>query len=245
MSGFAPLGETLNVDVIASTSLSDLALFDAYDYDAIPWGQNTTEADALAEAAGRICFKSFSRPNPKTAANADYLNNIITQGHYSVLEHSSVTFLVRDVSRALLTELTRHRHLSFSVVSQRYVRYDDTKPVIPPAIEGHEGATELLRTAYKLAVHDYGALVHTLTAQGLSRKAAREAARSVLPNAAPVDMVVTGNLRAWRDVLGKRWHVAADAEIREFAGLVLGELRKVAPNSVQDVPAKPYGSDDQ
>jgi thymidylate synthase (FAD) len=54
-------------------------------------------------------------------------------------------------------------------------------------------------------------------------------------------MVVTGNLRAWRDVLGKRWHVAADAEIREFAGLVLGHLRDVAPNSVQDVPVAPYG----
>jgi thymidylate synthase (FAD) len=53
-------------------------------------------------------------------------------------------------------------------------------------------------------------------------------------------MVVTGNLRAWRDVLGKRWHEAADAEIKEFAGLVLGHLRSIAPNSFQDVPETPY-----
>ncbi|MFH9802790.1 FAD-dependent thymidylate synthase [Streptomyces albidoflavus] len=66
-----------------------------------------------------------------------------------------------------------------------------------------------------------------------------------LPNAAPVDMIVTGNLRAWRDVLGKRWHVAADAEIRELAGDVLVSLRKLAPNSVQDIPNEPYGSDEK
>src|SRR5690606_41853392 len=67
---------------------------------------------------------------------------ILNQGHFSVLEHSSVTFLVRDVSRALLTELTRHRHLSFSVVSQRYVNYADTKPVVPPAFADVEPRSE-------------------------------------------------------------------------------------------------------
>jgi thymidylate synthase (FAD) len=229
----------LKVDVLASTLLEADVLTEAYGYDA--WnGETTGDADALSEAAGRICYKSFDRPNPDTARNADYLGNILTQGHYSVLEHASVTFLVRDVSRALLTELSRHRHLSFSVVSQRYVDYANTTPVTPPALKGTEGEAALI-SAYNYAVGRYEALTRELRASGLSRKKAREAARSVLPNAAPVDMVVTGNLRAWRDVLGKRWHVAADAEIRDFAGLVLDHLRDVAPNSVQDVPTTPYG----
>jgi thymidylate synthase (FAD) len=229
----------LKVDVLASTVLRTNVLDDAYGYSACP-DYDTTGIDALAEAAGRICFKSFARPNPATASNDGYMRNILSQGHYSVLEHSSVTFLVRDVSRALLTELTRHRHLSFSVVSQRYVDYANTEPVIPPAVRDND-AVHLVRVAYEEALETYTELVERLTAQGLKRKEAREAARCVLPNAAPVDMVVTGNLRAWRDVLGKRWHVAADAEIREFAGLVLGHLRDVAPNSVQDVPETPYG----
>jgi thymidylate synthase (FAD) len=165
--------------------------------------------------------------------------NILRQGHYSVLEHSSASFLVRDVSRALLAELSRHRHLSFSVVSQRYVNYADTAPVVPPAARDTE-AEHLVRVAYEESLETYTELVERLTAAGFKRKQAREAARSVLPNAAPVDMVVTGNLRAWRDVLGKRWHVAADAEIQEFAGLVLGHLRSIAPNSFQDVPETPY-----
>jgi thymidylate synthase (FAD) len=217
-------------------------LTETYGYEATRPGEGATAGDALAEAAGRICYKSFDRPNPKTARNRDYLANIISQGHYSVMEHASVTFLVQDVSRALLAELTRHRHLSFSVVSQRYVNYADTAPVMPPAAEGAPAETAI-KNAYAGTLRVYEYLVEDLTARGFKRKEAREAARSVLPNAAPVDMVVTGNLRAWRDVLGKRHHVAADAEIQGFASRVLGLLRVAAPACVQDVPNEPYGSE--
>lgn len=235
------------VKVLASSELGDQVLWEEYGYDVWPVkedGRYATHADALGEAAGRMCYQSWGRKNPATATNAGYLANIVKQGHFSVLEHASVTFLVRGVSRALLTELTRHRHLSFSVVSQRYVSYADTEPVVPPAVEsaGNSWAEDVVRQQYREAVQAYELLVDDLTERGLPRKAAREAARCVLPNAAPVDMIVTGNLRAWRDVLGKRWHVAADAEIREFAGAILTELRSVAPNSFADVPTEPYGT---
>ena len=228
----------MQVEVLASTLMRSQVMDDAYGYDAFA-APGTAHADALGEAAGRLCYKSWSRPNPRTAHNAGYMLNILSQGHYSVLEHASVTFLVRDVSRALLAELSRHRHLSFSVVSQRYVDYSETQPVIPPAARDTI-AEHLVRVAYEESLETYAELVERLIGAGFKRKAAREAARSVLPNAAPVDMVVTGNLRAWRDVLGKRWHMGADAEIREFAGLVLTELRTLAPNSFQDVPETPY-----
>ena len=234
----------MNVDILATTTLWDGVPEDAYDYKRhADEYENVEDADGLAAFAGRLCYKSFNRPNPNTARNEDYLKNIIDQGHFSVLEHSSVSFLVRGVSRALLAELTRHRHLSFSVVSQRYVDYSETEPVIPPALESNEGPEDLLRESYKAALELYETVADALQHQGLKRKQAREAARAVLPNAAPVDMVVTGNLRAWRDVLGKRWHMAADVEICRFAGLVLGHLRDIAPNSFQDVPDEPYGSE--
>lgn len=233
----------MEVSVLACTGVNVTPMWDAYGYDMVTVHGDAPGADALAEAAGRLCYKSFDRPNPKTARNEDYLRNIIDQGHFSVLEHSSVTFLVRGVSRSLLAELTRHRHLSFSVVSQRYVDYSETEPVAPPAIQG-DGISEFyLEDAYREAIGTYEVLVSRLMEKGLKRKQAREAARAVLPNAAPVDMVVTGNLRAWRDVLGKRWHVAADAEICHLAGMILEHLRYVAPNSVQDIPSSPYGTE--
>jgi thymidylate synthase (FAD) len=229
----------MKVDILAHTTMREDVMREAYAYDAFNGDDDVRYSDALGEAAGRLCYKSFRRPNSATASNDGYMLNILRQGHYSVLEHSSVSFLVRGVSRALLAELSRHRHLSFSVVSQRYVSYSVTEPVIPPAAVGTPAETAIAN-AYTYALNRYELLVEDLTARGLKRKQAREAARSVLPNAAPVDMVVTGNLRAWRDVLGKRWHVAADAEIQEFAGLVLGHLRSIAPNSFQDVPETPY-----
>ncbi|MEU9259017.1 FAD-dependent thymidylate synthase [Streptomyces sp. NPDC048212] len=238
----------MNVDVLAYTTIPDypVPMREAYDYEMWDWKNGhtaETEADVLAEAAGRLCYKSFNRPNPKTARNEDYLKNIIDQGHFSVLEHSSVSFLVRGVSRSLLAELTRHRHLSFSVVSQRYVDYSETDPVIPPAIENEEYPKVLVYEAYDSALRTYEVLVENLMDRGLKRKQAREAARAVLPNAAPVDMVVTGNLRALRDMLQKRHHVAADAEIQVFAQKVLSHLRDIAPNSVSDIPDEPYGSE--
>lgn len=221
----------MNVEILAQSLLRPHVLANAYDYDAYT-DVRTTQADALGESAGRVCYLSWGRPNPATASNAGYLANILRQGHESVLEHASVTFLVRGVSRSLLAELSRHRHLSFSVVSQRYVDYGATEPVIPPAL--NEDETNVLASAYEDALDAYDGLVARLMRRGVPRKRAREAARSVLPNAAPVDLIVSGNLRAWRDVLRKRNSPAADAEIQLFSAEVLRHLRNIAPNSVQD-----------
>lgn len=204
-----------------------------------------SDLDHLGEFAGRACYKSFGRERQETATTETYLRNILDQGHYSVLEHGSVTFWVEGVSRSLLTELERHRFLSFSVESQRYVNQCDSHPVpvIPPAIES-SGTSKLwaaLHTHYGEALDRYDKAVIELLAAGYDRKQAREAARAFLPNATPVDFVVTGNLRCWRDVLGKRYHVEADAEIRLFAAHVLNHLRTLAPYSVQDIPGVPYG----
>ena len=239
----------MKVIPIASTLVYYGALRNETPYEAHPIRSGVQEADELAEVAGRLCYQSWDRPNPKTATNEGYLANILRQGHESVLEHASVTFYVEGVSRALLAELTRHRHLSFSVVSQRYVDAAQLDRVWPPIlreldIETRDRIADLIAGQYDESLRAYGEIVEILTERGYKRKEAREAARAVLPNAVESPMVVTGNLRAWRDVLKKRHHVAADKEIQRFAGEVLRHLREIAPNSVQDIPDKPYGSEE-
>lgn len=198
--------------------------------------------DLTAEMAGRACYKSWGRPNPGTATNRAYLENILKQGHYSVLEHAVVTFWVEGVSRSLLLELERHRFLSFSVESQRYVdteKYHQA-PAVPPAFR-EESAMPLESSALRLQLENhyqaslvlYRSAYNRLTDLGYPAKQAREAARSYLPNATPVDFLVTGNLRTWRDVLGKRLTPAADAEMQEFAELVYRRLKVLAPNAMQ------------
>lgn len=206
----------------------------AYHFEDLP-----NDADTLAHFAGRACYQAWEMPRKETANDMGYLDNIIEQGHFSVVEHGTVSFYVEGVSRALLAELTRHRHVSLSVESQRYVDYSGTRPVIPPAMRGTE-LEEDLEQEYARALTVYNSYVNVLTAHGKTRKEAREAARSVLPNCAPVAMVVSGNHRAWRDMLGKRYSTHADAEIRELFIEILSQLREIAPGTYQDIPEEPF-----
>lgn len=230
----------MKITCIATTHFeefpSDLRSTDFGDFHG---GKPFQSADRLAHFAGRACYQSWHMPNPATSTDEGYIANIITQGHFSVLEHASTTFYVEGVSRALLAELTRHRHASFSVESQRYVDYSDTEPVIPPAFRGTK-AEALIRSSYAEALEDYELLVAWGIEKGLKRKEAREAARAVLPNCAPVSIVISGNMRAYRDILGKRYSKHADAEIREFATEILRQLREIAPASFQDIPDEPF-----
>ena len=200
---------------------------------------DSTAADELAEFAGRNCYRSFDRPNPATRKNADYLKHILDVGHESVLEHASATFYI-EASRSVLAELERHRHLSFSVVSQRYVDATNLGYHVPPALQDNELLNTWLHRQAFDASEVYNAIVDELTLRGQPRKQAREAARAVLPNMTNSPMVVTGNHRAWRYVIKARHHEAADAEIRELAGELLRQLRQIAPNTYQDIPDEPY-----
>ncbi|ASZ75214.1 ThyX-like thymidylate synthase [Mycobacterium phage MissWhite] len=236
----------MKVQLIAHTGIDTEAMSDiGFDVDT-EWDEYgprlNDDADELAEFAGRNCYRSFHRPNPKTRTNEDYLAHILEVGHESVLEHASATFYI-EASRSVLTELERHRHLSFSVVSQRYVDPTELGVHVPPAIQECMGEIpgEILRDAVEYAVGSYEAIVRYLSGvRGLPRKQAREAARAVLPNMTNSPMVVTGNHRAWRYVIKARWHEAADAEIRDLAGELLRQLREVAPNTYQDIPTTPY-----
>lgn len=200
-----------------------------------PWLYNedhVTDADLLAEYAGRICYRSWDHPRPETAANRPYLRRtIVEQRHVSIARHSSVTFLLEGVSRHLLGELTRHHFPAFSVESLRYCP-PRTYAVHPALAEhGHEGQ---LRELWQTCLGFYESVYEDLIAKGLPRKKAREAAAQFLPLATATDLVVSANLNAWRDVLSQRLPGNANAEIRKLAGLLRKELLTIAPNVFQD-----------
>ena len=66
------------------------------------------------------------------------------------------------------------------------------------------------------------------------RKRARQAARSVLPNATETKIVVTGNARAWRYVIKLRGAEGAEAEIRRLAITLLRVFQAEAPELFGD-----------
>jgi thymidylate synthase (FAD) len=196
------------------------------------------DADRLAHFAGRSCYQSWNMPNPETATDEGYIANILKQQHYSVLEHGTATFYVEGVSRNLTHELIRHRHLSYSELSQRFVNMEDAKNVIHPALR--EGGVSAVGSMEQEVTDVYTDLVTVLQEEGKTRKQAREAARGILPGSTETRIVVTGNHRAWRDMLHKRYSVHADAEIREFATEILAKLRVIAKETYQDFPDEPF-----
>jgi thymidylate synthase (FAD) len=157
--------------------------------------------------------------------------NILSSGHNSVLEHASATFYITGVSRALTHQLVRHRHFSFSELSQRFVDVGDQKMVIPPALRYVGNDLDYLST---MMAESYEDIVGALHDRGLTRKQAREAARAVLPGHWETKIVVTGNHRAWREMISKRATLHADAEICELAVALFKSLSLVAPNIYQD-----------
>lgn len=207
----------------------------------LPWTTDADGGEALAEFAGRACYQSWRKPNPATATNAGYLRHILEVGHLSVLEHGVVTFYLTGVSRSLTHELVRHRHFSYSQLSQRYVPERNAVMVEPEVIarDPELHARFVAATSASLAAYD-----ELLTALDrgfadepnatLRRKQARQAARAVLPNATETRIVVTGNYRAWRHFIAMRATEHADVEIRHLAVECLRQLRKAAPNAFSD-----------
>jgi thymidylate synthase (FAD) len=202
------------------------------------WRSNDTEnhltpMDELAEVAGRACYLSFNKGRKR---NVDYLTNILRQQHESVLEHGSVTFKILGISRSCSHELIRHRHLSYSQTSQRYVT-DPVEFVVPPNMP-EEMMSEFVsycRNTGEL----YKEMIDYLEKSGeLEGKKANEVARFMLPNCTATNIVVTGNIRAWRHFCIVRGGAGADAEIRRLACVILDRLKWIAPNSLLDLEVK-------
>jgi thymidylate synthase (FAD) len=232
----------MRVYLIGSTQLEpDFARFYEENYltqystmpDPLP-----SVADQLVETAGRLCYLSYGKGRNSTH---DHVGHLLAVGHGSVLEHANFTFLIQGVSRSLTHELVRHRHFSFSQMSQRYVDESEAEFIVPPALEGKQDLIDVARRAWDTARTAYKIIADNLSQDrpeiGTTggRKQAREAARSVLPNATETKIVVTGNARAWRHFLATRGSAAADAEMRGLAVVIFSLLQAKAPAIFQDV----------
>jgi thymidylate synthase (FAD) len=156
------------------------------------------------------------------------------------------SFLVTGVSRSFTHELIRHRHFSYSQLSQRYVDESDSDYVEPDVIaadaELHRAWTEAVnasRTAYDRLVKGLETRFTDIPDKTLRRKMARQAARSVLPNATETKIFITGNARALRHFIELRGSEHAEVEIRKVAVALLRILQKEAPNVFGDYTLEP------
>ena len=140
-------------------------------------------------------------------------------------------------------ELVRHRAgFAYSQRSQRYVDESESDFIIPPALNENDPKTikaaDVMKAAMESSLSSYKNLVSELDKiipeeqfESLSdrRKAIRQAARSVLPNATETKIFVTANVRAWRHFIEMRGAAFADWEIRNLAIIILKILEQESP----------------
>lgn len=212
----------------------------------VAWQTDSEVAgEHLTEVAGRLCYMSFAKPRP--GGNKAYLDHIMEVGHGSVLEHATWNLIFTGVSRSLTHELIRHRAgWGYSQLSQRYVDESIAEYIEPDVIADNPELHRIWLDAVAQSHQAYMKLVEGLQEayreepdKTLRRKLARQAARSVLPNATETKIFVTANARALRHFIELRGNRHAEVEIRKLAIGVLRLMQAEAPNIFGDYQLQP------
>ena len=230
----------VRVYLVGRQTVDEQAVAAFLDSEQAAW-QTDTEvgAERLIEAAGRLCYMSFGKGRKR---HAEYVAHILEVGHGSVLEHAVWNFIIAGVSRSFTHELVRHRAgFGYSQLSQRYVDESQTDFVEPDCIADDPALHQVWTDAVAAAHAAYVKLVDGLAAKfadvpdkTLRRKLARQAARSVLPNATETKIFVTANARALRHFIELRCNRNAETEIRLVAEQVLRIMQREAPSVFSD-----------
>ena len=171
--------------------------------------------------SAKLPYENFLNA-PETDKMLSLIKKVIGSGHYSTIEHIQLTFAIQNVSRACTHQLVRHRHMSFSQKSQRYVKEKgEFDYIIPKSIENNPELCikfeEFMQNTSKL----YGEFIEA----GILA----EDARSILPNACVTSLVASLNLRELIHLSNLRLCKRAQYEIRTLVKAMVNEVIKKEP----------------
>lgn len=137
------------------------------------------------------------------------IKRVIASGHYSTIEHVQLSFAISNISRAATHQLVRHRHMSFSQKSQRYVKEKgEFDYIVPVAIKNNPEMLEKFKKFMQECAETYQYFV--------DNNIKAEDARAILPNAAASSLVASLNLRELIHLANLRLCTRAQLEIRQL-----------------------------
>jgi thymidylate synthase (FAD) len=187
----------------------------------------------LVEFAGRLCYRSWKpglNPNVTKvrADHAGYLRNILKQGHGSVLEHVSWSFVFHNVSRVFTHELVRHRAgTAISQESMRYVRLEDIGFWVPEWVDDPHVLEQIsVFLARAEWLQRFLAIKFGLDDPGTpfsEKKHKTSFMRRFAPDGVATGIMWTANVRELRHVIEARTALGAEEEIR----LVFAEVARI------------------
>ena len=185
------------------------------------------------EAAGRTCYKSEDRMTEESGEK--FVRAMVKNGHEAMLEHASMTVKF-IVDRGVSHELVRHRLCSFAQESTRYCSYNKDKfgneiTFIMPSFWQDKPVLEL---EWERTMQDAEKSYMTLLACG----AKPEEARAVLPNSLKTEVVMTADMREWRQIFKLRAageHGMPHPQMLEVMVPLLTECRQKLPALFDDI----------
>jgi thymidylate synthase (FAD) len=184
----------------------------------------TPNPEKIPAIAAKLTHSKI-KPEDLDKTSDKELKNILKQvlnfGHTSVIEHTSFTFAISDVSRSLTHQLVRHRIASYAQQSQRYFNLNEPNYVTPPKIEKNKN----MKKAYDETMKNIWNQYNSLLEMGIPA----EDTRYILPNAACTNIMVTMNARSLLNFFELRCCLHAQWEIRNLANKMLVEVKKIAP----------------
>ncbi|MEK6645136.1 MAG: FAD-dependent thymidylate synthase [Candidatus Firestonebacteria bacterium] len=200
---------------------------------------HTPEPERITVAAALLCYQKGTPQEAYEKAGSEKLKNrlfneLVKQGHGSVLEHANFTFGISGMSRSCSHQLVRHRMGAFNQQSQRYVHVGDYDYfVIPPSLD-----EEKFKDIVKQIVDYYNNEVKNLKDKGKSLEQSQEDARFIIPNAGKTNVIWTTNLRNLIHVSHYRLCNRSQWEIRKLMSLVKKEMQNKFPIIAQYLTPK-------
>ncbi len=177
--------------------------------------------------ACRTCYSALSPEEINASADDEekmlkLIERVISSGHYSTIEHIQLSFAISNISRACTHQLVRHRHMSFSQKSQRYVKEKgEFDYIIPSQI----AANAELKEKFEKHMQEVAQLYQEFVESGIKA----EDARAILPNATASSMVASLNLRELIHLANLRLCTRAQLEIRTLIKKMCDEVVKEEP----------------
>ncbi len=170
---------------------------------------STSNIDWHVGRCAGVCY-GFKSDNP-----VELCRKVVERGHLSCLRHASATIHIKGISRVCSHQMVRHPHLSYLQRSQRYCDESDCRASCP------NGMSDAMARVLDFAAKEYE--------QSLKDGVSIGDARYLLPAGVATEMIVTGNMQAWREFIDLRTRPSAQAEIRSVAITIFEQLKKIAP----------------
>ena len=179
------------------------------------------------ELYARNCYKSEEKIGDFESTKKFVGRLLFTNKHEGIVDHHCVTVRV-ICDRGVSHEIVRHRIAAYLQESTRYCDYgkSGTIQVIEPP-----DLTEDQRSAWKAAMNTAEDSYNAMRRAGASP----QIARSVLPNSLKTEVIMTLNLRSWRNFFRLRTAVNAHPQMREIAVPLLAELKRRIPVVFDDL----------